>query len=160
MMSELDQESLNILGQSPSLVITPVGVGSLAHAVVSHYKSPYRQATILAVEPDTAACLKTSLENGEITTISTGDTAMCGMNCGTVSYTAWPYMRDGIDASITVTDQQAEEAQKMLHELEIDVGPCGAATFAALRTLNSKERQQLGITHDTIVVLLATEGSR
>ena len=160
MMEEIDQQSPDLLGKGNTLVVMPVGVGSLAHAVISHYKTHDRQASILAVEPETAACLKASLENGNITTITTGDTAMCGMNCGTVSYTAWPYMRDGVDACITVSDQEAQKAQETLQELEIRVGPCGAATLAALRKLGQYERQQLGLTSNTTVILLATEGPR
>ena len=160
MMKELDQQTTDLLGKGPSIIVTPVGVGSLAHAVISHYKTQDRQATILAVEADTAACLKASLENGEITPISTGDTSMCGMNCGTVSYTAWPYLRAGFDACTIVTDQETQEAQEILDSFQINVGPCAAATLAALKKLSKDERRQLGIARDSVVVLLATEGPR
>jgi len=160
MMHEIDQQTTQLLGKQPSIIITPVGVGSLAQAVVSHYKAQHHQATILAVEPDTAACLKTSLEKGVITSISTGNTSMCGLNCGTVSYTAWPYLRAGIDACLTITDQEAEEAQEMLKGFEISVGPCAAASLAALRKLRKDEKEKLGVDGQSVVVLLATEGPR
>lgn len=159
-MHEIDQQTTQLLGKRPSIIITPVGVGSLAQAVVSHYKAEHHQATILAVEPDTAACLKTSLENGVITSISTGNTSMCGLNCGTVSYTAWPYLRDGVDACITATDQEAQASQEILKGLEISIGPCGTAAFAALRKLRKDEKEKLGIDGQSVVVLLATEGPR
>lgn len=158
MMTEIDQQAYDTVGKNPDLVITPVGVGSLAHAVVAHYKGQGRRAAILAVEPDSAACLKTSLEQRQPTTITTGATIMCGMNCGTVSYTAWPYLRDGIDACITVSDREARLAQNTLLSEQIHVGFCAAATFAAMTKIGKNERRMLGISDKTVVVLLATEG--
>ena len=160
MMKEVDEQISDLIGKGPSHIITPVGVGSLAHAVVSHYKTQDRRARILAVEPDTAACLKASLENGNITPISTGNTTMCGMNCGTVSYTAWPYLQAGIDGCMTVTDGEAQEAQELLHSSNIHVGPCAAATLAAIKKLSDGDRRQLGINPGSVILLLATEGPR
>ena len=157
-MTEIDQQTYDAVGKTPDLVITPVGVGSLAQAVLSHYKSQDRRATILAVEPDSAACLKTSLEQRRPTTVTTGSTIMCGMNCGTVSYTAWPFLRDGIDACITVTDREARLAQNTLVSEQIHVGFCAAATFAAMTKIGKTESRMLGISDKTVIVLLATEG--
>ena len=114
----------------------------------------------MTVEPDTAACLKTSLENGQMTSIPTGNTTMCGMNCGTVSMTAWPFLRDGVDASITVTDDASAKAQDMLQEMEINMGPCSAATLAALLSVSEEEKERLHLNSDSVVVLLGTEGPR
>lgn len=160
-MIEIDQQAREQVGKAPDLVIVPIGVGSLGQAVVAHFKSRMPSAAVLAVEPDTAACLKSSLENGRMTSISTEDTAMCGMNCGTVSTLAWPVLRDGVDASITVTDAEAESAQDMLTELQIRVGPCAAATLAALlKAREDAEGDCLRLDSDSIVVLLGTEGPR
>lgn len=158
MMTEIDQQMFDSIGRAPDLVIAPVGVGSLAHAVVAHYKGPNRRATILTVEPNSAACLKTSLEQRQPTTIATEATIMCGMNCGTVSYTAWPYLRDGIDACVTVSDREAQLAQNTLQEEQLNVGFCAAATFAAMHKVCKAKRTTLGISDKTVIVLLATEG--
>jgi len=40
---------------------------------------------VLSVEPDTASSVTTSLRAGRITPVSTADTVMTGLNCGTVS---------------------------------------------------------------------------
>ena len=149
-----------LYGKGPDLLVVPIGVGSLAHAVVGHYKQKGRRAMVLAVEPDTAACLKTSLERGQITTIKTGDTSMCGMNCGTVSYTAWPQLRSGIDACITVTDSEAADAEDQLRAHEVNVGPCGAATLAAINKVCEHHKEVLPLSENSIIVLLATEGPR
>lgn len=161
MMIEIDQQTQQQAGKAPDLVIVPIGVGSLSQAVVAHFKSRTPSAAVLAVEPDTAACLKTSLENGRMTSISTEDTTMCGMNCGTVSTLAWPILRDGVDASITVTDAEAESAQDLLTEMQIRVGPCAAATLAALlKARGGETADDLQLDGDSIIVLLGTEGPR
>ena len=125
-----------------------------------HYKGRDSPSTVLTVEPDTAACLKTSLEKGQMISIPTGNTTMCGMNCGTVSMTAWPFLRDGVDASITVTDDESAKAQEMLEEMDISMGPCSAASLAALLSVSEKEKEKLHLDCDSVIVLLGTEGPR
>jgi diaminopropionate ammonia-lyase len=61
MLDEVDQA----LGGTPDLVAVPVGVGSLAQAVVSHYRrAESRHPAVLSVEPDSAACVLASLRSG------------------------------------------------------------------------------------------------
>ena len=160
MMVEIDEQCQELNGRLPDLIICPVGVGSLAQAVVAHYKSRALPCTVMTVEPDTAACLKTSLENGQIRSIPTGNTTMCGMNCGTVSMTAWPSLRDGVDASITVTDDESAKALEMLKALGIEIGPCSAATLAALLSIPEEMIEKLHLNRNSVIVLLGTEGPR
>ncbi len=161
-MLEIEQQSLQLVGKPPDLIVVPVGVGSLAQAVVSHYKSRAARCSILTVEPETAACLKTSLEKGQMTTITTEDTAMCGMNCGTVSSIAWPLLKNGVDASITVNDTDAETSRCVLANNGFQVGPCSAAALAAMSKVsqNHTANSSLNINKESVIVLLATEGPR
>lgn len=161
MMVEIDQQTKQQVGSTPDLIVVPIGVGSLGQAVVAHFKSRTPSAAVLAVEPDTAACLKTSLENGQMTTISTRYTTMCGMNCGTVSTLAWPVLRAGVDASITVADDEAKSAQDMLNDMQIPAGPCAAATLAALIKACGEETGIKSIIgRESVIILLGTEGPR
>ncbi len=157
MLQEIDKQVWEIAAKPADLVVFPVGVGSLAQAVITHYKNTTRLTALLAVEADTAACLLASLEKGAIKSVSTGDTIMCGLNCGTVSSTAWPMLRDGIDAATTVTDLESHHAVRHLQSLGINVGPCGAAPLAALKKVRGAG---LDINDGSVVVLLCTEGSR
>ncbi len=161
-MLETEQQTLQLTGKPPSLIVTPVGVGSLAQAVVSYYKSRKTTSSIVTVEPETAACLKTSLEKGQRTTLSTGDTSMCGMNCGTVSSIAWPLLKHGVDASITVSDKDAESSRCKLSDNGFQVGPCSAATLAAISKIckSPVAKDALDLNGESTIVLLATEGPR
>ncbi|KAF2445486.1 tryptophan synthase beta subunit-like PLP-dependent enzyme [Karstenula rhodostoma CBS 690.94] len=158
MLTETD-EQLRDLGVGPvTHAIASVGVGSWAQAVAMHYKSTTPSAAVIAVEPGTAACLKTSLGAGKITPITTGKSIMNGMNCGTVSYTAWEVLRHGVDACVEVTDAEAHHDLQYLHSQGVKNGPCGAAPVSALRRLIEEKR--LGLGRDSVVVLFSTEGAR
>ncbi|KAK7179518.1 diaminopropionate ammonia-lyase [Paraphaeosphaeria sporulosa] len=158
MLTETDQQ-LRQHGVGPvTHAIASVGVGSWAQAVAMHYKSTTPSAVVVAVEPDTAACLRTSLEAGKITPITTGNSIMNGMNCGTVSYTAWEVLRHGVDACVDVTDTEAHLDLQYLHTQGVKNGPCGAAPVSALRKLVSEKK--LGLGKDSVVVLFSTEGAR
>ncbi|KAI3612002.1 serine dehydratase [Moniliophthora roreri] len=155
LFSEAD-EQLAAEGLSPSTVVVPVGVGSLAHSAVQYYRSnssPADQPSILTVEPETAACLNTSLHANQPTSIETGYTIMPGLNCGTVSTTAWPDLLAGVDLSVVVSDVEALKAMEDLEALGVHAGPCGAASLAALRAL------PVGILGKSMVlVMICTEG--
>jgi diaminopropionate ammonia-lyase len=157
LLAEVDVQ----LGAPPDLVAVPVGVGSLAEAVVRHHRRPAAaHPVVLAVEPDTAACLLASLTADHPTTVPTGETVMAGLNCGTVSSSAWPVLRAGCDAAVAVTDEEALRAVADLGALGVRSGPSGAATLAGVRaTLNDpKRRATLGVDEDAVLVLLSTEG--
>jgi diaminopropionate ammonia-lyase len=146
--TEIDEQ----LPEEPDLVVIPVGVGSFAQAVITHYRGRDSRTRLLAVEPDTAACVLTSLKAGELTTVPTGDTIMTGLNCGTPSATAWPFLRHGLDAAVAVSDAECVRAMRDLEALNVHSGPCGAASLAGLRAV----REDLGTLHT--VVLISTEG--
>ncbi|KAH6639986.1 diaminopropionate ammonia-lyase [Truncatella angustata] len=153
------------LGLGCDVVFSPVGVGSLAHAMLRHHKSRERSqpTKVVAVEPDTAACLYRSLQSksgGPSPKIRTSHTIMTGLDCGTVSYTAWPDLRSYIDTSVTVSDFEAHNTVQELQARGIESGPCGASGLAALRYLAQHHRESLGFNDQTVVVLFNTEGNR
>ncbi|OTA53195.1 tryptophan synthase beta subunit-like PLP-dependent enzyme [Hypoxylon sp. EC38] len=166
MLAESDRQALSLTGGKPAThAIVPVGAGSIGEAVTAHYKNTSRRkefgpARVLAVEPTTAACLFESLKVDKSVSVPTEDTIMCGMNCGTLSTTAWPVLRNGVDAAVVVTDLESHNAVKELNARGIFAGPCGAATLAALKRVCADAKQKLGLDESSIVVLYCTEGQR
>jgi diaminopropionate ammonia-lyase len=145
------------------LVAVPVGVGSLAQAVVASVRSGRTARAVLAVEPAAAPCVTVSLLAGRATSVGTRPTIMNGLNCGTPSALAWPVLRDGLDAALTVTDAEAERAVADLAGAGVDAGPSGAAALAGVRAALTgpaaeQRRRALRLSPDSTVVLLATEG--
>jgi len=159
----------------PALVVVPVGVGSLAQAAVAHYRAadtppgepaadPGRRTALLAVEPDTAACLLASLQAGTPVSVPTAATIMAGLNCGTVSAAAWPYLRAGLDAAVAVSDAAARQAVADLTAAGICAGPSGAASLAGARAVltgpgSASRRGIVAAGPDPVVVLLNTEAN-
>lgn len=156
-MREVDKQ----LGSSTAdFVFAPVGVGSFAQAVTSHFKRQGTSTSVVTVEPDTAACLWKSFERGEFTTIPTSGTIMAGLNCGVPSTIAWDVLKDGVDASVTVSDFESHQAALYLQSQGVEAGPCGAASLAALRRLTPSDKQTLGLDDKSVIVLFCTERNR
>jgi diaminopropionate ammonia-lyase len=160
-----DQLSAAGLAQ-PDLVVVPTGVGSLLQAVIAHYRSRVGSdaPAILSVEPVTAACVLASLAGGRPTSVETDATVMAGLNCGSISAAAWPYVRDGLDAAVAVTDADALRGVDDLRSVEISSGPSGAASLAGARAMlmgsdAPPRRQEFGISEASAVLLLSTEGA-
>lgn len=145
LFAELDEQ----LDGEPATVVVPMGVGSLAQSAVTHYRGRGSRVSLLGVEPRSAACVLASLRRRELGTIETGATVMDGLNCGTPSSLAWPYLRDGLDAAVAVGEEECARAMGDLEALGVNAGPCGAAALAGIRAV---ERV------DGPVVLLNTEG--
>ena len=110
---------------------------------------------MVSVEPVGAACVQASVAAGRPVTVATGRTVMAGLNCGTVSSLAWPAILRGLDAAVTVTDDQAASAARDLADAGVSAGPCGAAPLAAARSLAGSPLVSSG----SVLVLVVTEGA-
>jgi len=166
LFAEVDEQLAEAGVASPDLVAIPAGVGSLAQAGITHYRSRPRSGatSLLTVEPGSAACVLASLVRGEPGTVATGETIMSGLNCGTPSRLAWPYLRDGLDAAVAVANSEAAVAARDLAGYGIPAGPCGGAALAGVRAAlagagTQARRAALALDADAMVVLLSTEGS-
>jgi len=164
MLTETDAQLKSMSLPPLTHAIAAVGVGSWAQAVTMHYKSSSlpQTATVITVEPDTAASLLASLEAGKITPIPTGHTICNGMNCGTTITTAWEVLRKGVDVSVTVQDIDVHNDLQYLHKRGVRNGPCGAATMTALKRVceDGRMKETLGLDETSVIVLFSTEGAR
>ncbi len=153
LLEEADTQLADAGVDQLDLVAVPTGVGSLAQAVVTHYRSGPLAPSVLIVEPESAAVVLTSLHAGHPVSIATSPTIMAGLNCGTPTEIGWPILAAGVDRAVAVTDTEAARAVHDLEDLGVDAGPCGAATLAAVRKLSASGDLQPGMT----VLLLNTE---
>jgi diaminopropionate ammonia-lyase len=165
---EIDSELVTRHAPPPDFVLVQIGVGTLASAVVRHYrrKGLGHRPVLAGVEPMGAACALLSIEAGHPVMIQAGADAsiMAGLNCGTPSSAAWPLLRDGLDAFVAVEDDQARAAMRLLADAGIVAGESGAAGLAGLmeileRSDSAKARSRLQITDQSRVLLILTEGA-
>lgn len=149
--------------QALSMIIAPVGVGSLTQAIISYYKSPNNASpplAVMTVEPDTAATLHKSLKVSKSLSIATSPTIMAGLECGTLSSIAWPLLRPGVDISTTISDWECHHAIEYLKKHGVGAGPCGGAALAGLRRLASDPASKGVLNKDSVAVCICTEGTR
>jgi len=161
MVTEVDEQLAN-LKLKADLVIVPTGVGSLLQAVIAHYRAQGSSAAkVVSVEPVNAGGVFASLEKGELVSVQTETTIMAGLNCGTPSSLAMPFILSGLSGAVLVDDQQARQGLRDLTELGVIVGPCGAAALSGIRTLinANSAKSDLGLTEESVVVLLSTESA-
>jgi diaminopropionate ammonia-lyase len=157
----------------PDVVFVQSGVGALAAAAAWHYEraAVHGSVRLVSVEPTDADCLLESAgsDTGEArSSYGRQMSIMAGLNCGTPSVVAWPLIRDRFDLFMTVTDDMCREAMRQYfrplgNDPRIVSGESGAAGLAALLTLVqgrtcAELRQRLGLSGDSKVLLLNTEG--
>ena len=160
-LREVDDE-LRLRGfGTPTLVMAQAGVGSFASAVVAHYGSGDDRPQFVSIEPDSADCVAASIKEG-LPTEAAGhlDSIMAGLNCGVVSELAWPILRDGLGAAVTIDDDGAREGMRELAQAGVSAGECSGAAVGGLRLLlsDARWRERLGITSESCVLVFATEG--
>ncbi|KAL2069252.1 hypothetical protein VTL71DRAFT_15590 [Oculimacula yallundae] len=155
--------NIQLGGRIPDWVVVPVGDGGLAQAAVMYYKAPRAEkgkiTRVLTVEPSAAASLHASLKKGEIATVEVEETVVEGLRCGNVSKPAWQILRDGVDASVVVDDEDIENAVKQMEVEGVEAGPCSAAVLAGLNIVLGDEewKKEVGMGEEDIVVLIGTE---
>ncbi len=164
--AEIDQQLPGSGHPGVDLVLVQIGVGTLASAVVRHFRAAGRSdyPRLIGVEPIGADCARRSIAAGHPVSFEVGAEAsiMAGLNCGTPSTAAWPFLRDGVEAFVAVENERARQAMRWLAAEEIESGESGAAGLAGLIELmegpHQAARQALGLGPQSRVLLLNTEG--
>jgi diaminopropionate ammonia-lyase len=154
----LFREMVDQLGREPDVLFVQVGAGVLASAAVNFFRRRPRATQIVAVEPEGSNCLQASIARGVPTEIPDRHTIMAGLRCQRVSVSSWPSLMRGVDAAVTISDNAARAAVRMLAESGVSAGPSGAAALAGL-VQTTGARDVLGIVGSATVAVINTEGS-
>ena len=150
-------------GPPPTHVFVQGGVGGAAAAVSVHMRMRFNPVPkLVLVEPDRAACLLASAENGVLTAIDGDlDTVMAGLACGEPSLLAWDELGRSADAFMAIDDRSALEAMSLLAEQGIVAGESGVAGLAGavLASADPTVRAILGLGPHSRVLVFNTEGA-
>jgi diaminopropionate ammonia-lyase len=154
--------------EPPTHVIVQAGVGGLAAAVCAVFWLVWglRRPRFVLVEPENAACFFVSAQAGEpVAVTGTLDTVMAGLACGEVSPAAWEVLREGVMDYAMLADRYALQAMRQFAQPRGDdraivSGETGAVGLGLLMAAkaNPTIRQALGLTVDSRVLLLGSEG--
>jgi diaminopropionate ammonia-lyase len=164
------QEILDQLGDTRAThVFVQGGVGGLAGAVAGHLWETLgeKRPRIVVVEPSRADCIYRSIEAGKPTPVPGDfDTFMACLAAGEVSPAAWPLLAAGVDDVITLPDEAAAEAMRLLaggvaEDPALVAGESGAAATAGLVAagLDPELGRALGLDGSAAVVVIGSEGA-
>jgi diaminopropionate ammonia-lyase len=164
----LADEVCRTMPTAPTHVFLQGGVGGLAAAVAAYLRQFWGDKTprVIVVEPDLAPCLMASARAGCAATVAvTTETIMAGLSCGEPSKVAWDILSDLADDFLTIPDSIIAPAMRRLAQPQandplIEAGETGVAGLAAFIAAATQPtlRNALGITPDSRVLLIGTEG--
>ena len=127
-------------------ILVPIGGGGLATGVSTLAKMLKNNIKVICVEPSGAACMKASLENGKVTTVSPVNTIADGTAVQTPGTKIFPYIQKNLDGIITVDDEELVVAfLDMVENHKMIVENSGLLTVAALKHLDVKGKKVVSI---------------
>ena len=127
-------------------ILVPIGGGGLATGVSTLAKMLTNNIKVIGVEPSGAACMKASLENGKVTTVSPVNTIADGTAVQTPGTKIFPYIQKNLDGIITVDDEELVVAfLDMVENHKMIVENSGLLTVAALKHLDVKGKKVVSI---------------
>jgi diaminopropionate ammonia-lyase len=115
---------------------------------------------VVAVEPVASNGVQRSIESGARAAVADRFTTMAGLRSQHVSRAAWPILRAGLDAAVSITDDNASAAMRLLTGVGIRTGESGAAGLAGAidACANPDARDRLHIDASTTIAIINTEG--
>ena len=123
-------------------ILVPIGGGGLATGVSTLAKLLNPHIKVIGVEPSGAACMKASLEKGEVVTLPHVNTIADGTAVQTPGEHIFPYLQENLDDVITVEDDELIVSfLDMVENHKMIVENSGLLTVAALKHLNVKGKK-------------------
>ena len=126
---------LEILEQMPDVdtVIAPIGGGGLLAGIAIAIKSVKPDVRVIGVESERAACMKTSIDSGEIETLETCYTCADGIAVKTPGTLTYKIIKEYVDEIVTVSECEIYNAiLRLLEESKVTSEGAGAAAVAAV----------------------------
>lgn len=150
-------EAATQLGRTPTHIFLQAGVGGLAASLAAYFRSCWGDLPeIVIVEPERARALMESIRAGQPAR-SDGPTSTMGrLDCKEPSHLALAVLARLADFFVTVTDDEAEEAARLLEEHGLATTPSGGAGVAALM---NADRPTLGLDDTSRVLTILSEGT-
>ena len=127
-------------------ILVPIGGGGLATGVSTLAKMLNPNIRVIGVEPAGAACMKASLQAGEVVTLPNVNTIADGTAVKTPGKNVFPYLQKNLDDIITIEDDDLIVAfLDMVENHKMIVENSGLLTVAALKYLDVKDKKVVSI---------------
>lgn len=127
-------------------ILVPVGGGGLATGVSTLAKLLNPKIKVIGVEPAGAACLKASLEAGEVVTLPSANTIADGTAVKTPGSVIFPYLQKNLDGIITIEDEELVMSYlDIVENHKMVVENSGLLAVAAVKHLDVKDKRIVAI---------------
>ena len=127
-------------------LFVPIGGGGLAAGVSTLAKLMHPGVKVIGVEPAGAACMKASLEKGQVTTLDAVNTIADGTAVKTPGRNIFPYIQKNVDEIVTVEDEDLIVAfLDMVENHKMIVENSGLLSVAALKKYDLKGKKAVAI---------------
>ena len=127
-------------------ILVPVGGGGLATGVSTLAKQLNPKIKVIGVEPAGAACLKASLEAGEVVTLPTANTIADGTAVKTPGTKIFPYLQKNLDGIITIEDEELVMSYlDIVENHKMVVENSGLLAVAAVKHLDVTDKRIVAI---------------
>ena len=140
--------TMEIIQELPTVdyILVPIGGGGLATGVSTLAKLLNPHIKVIGVEPSGAACMKASIEKGEVVTLPHVNTIADGTAVQTPGEHIFSYIQENLDDIITIDDDELIVAfLDMVENHKMIVENSGLLTVAALRHLNFTGKKVVSI---------------
>ena len=140
--------AMEILKEVPFVdtILVPIGGGGLATGVSTLAKMLNPKIKVIGVEPSGAACMKASIQNGQVTTLPTVNTIADGTAVKTPGKNIFPYIQENIDDIITIDDGELIVTfLDMIENHKMIAENSGLLTVAALKHLKPEGKKVAAI---------------
>ena len=140
--------AMEIIKEQPLVdyILVPIGGGGLATGVSTLAKLLNPKIKVIGVEPSGAACMKASIEAGEVLSLPSVNTIADGTAVKTPGKAIFPYLKENIDEIITVDDEDLVVSfLDMVENHKMIVENSGLLTVAALKKGNVKDKKVVSI---------------
>ncbi|MDC3250195.1 threonine ammonia-lyase [bacterium] len=139
---------LEILEEHPDVdvILVPVGGGGLLAGITQAVKAINPQVKVIGVEPNGAACMKSSIEKNSVVTLPQVDTIADGVAVAKPGETCFQLVKNTVDSIITVSDQSIMESMLFLIERhKLICENAGALSIAGLSQLDLKGKKVVSV---------------
>ena len=128
------------------IILVPVGGGGLLAGVATLAKQLNPNIKVIGVEPAGAACMKTSLKEGHITTTQHINTIADGTAVQTPGDIVFPFVQKYVDDIITIKDEELiVNFLDIIENHKMIVENSGLLSVAALKHLNCKNKNLVSV---------------
>jgi len=157
---EMADQMADQVGETPTHIFLQAGVGGLAVGAAVAVRDRWgKDIKIVVVEPSAAPALIESVKAEKVVDTQGPVSNMGRLDCKTPSHLALKYLALEADYFLTIDDDPVAQSVEELKNYGLETSPSGGAGIAAFMELDDAGKAALGITSESHVVGIISEGA-